>query len=178
MLAQMLVGDRIKRTRPYIKSAKPEQKRHEKHRHHRDATHGCAQDSANYHPPCAFGQMPKHKYGHRSQGHAQPGHKSHEVGAEKFVRTNPRPQGCDHSEDQANDQRPLLDGLDHRRRHQVQITQRSRVHFGSSWTGLASGTGKVAPEPGSWNCGGWEGTGCPAGTSAVEASWLNCRARM
>ena len=38
--------------------------------------------------------------------------------------------------------------------------------------------GNVAPEPGSWNCGGSDGTFCPAGTSAVVAPWLNCSARI
>ena len=44
-------------------------------------------------------------------------------------------------------QRPLLDGFHHRRRHQVEFAQGSRGHFGSSCSGLVSITGNVAPEP-------------------------------
>ena len=38
-------------------------------------------------------------------------------------------------------------------------------------------TGRVAPDPGSRNLGGSEGIFCPAGTSAMVAFWLSCRAR-
>ena len=44
--------------------------------------------------------------------------------------------------DHAHHQRTLPNGLHHRRRHQVQIAQGNRAHFGSSCAGLVSHTGQ------------------------------------
>ena len=109
--------------------------------------------------------MAEHENRHRPQSYSQPRHEGQQVSAEEFVGAKPCAQSGDDSENQPIDQRALLDGFHHRRRHQVGVAQGSRAHFGSSVRGLVSAgstTGRVAPEPSSLNCGGSEGTFCPA----------------
>src|SRR5438067_8984688 len=122
--------------------------------------------------------MPEHENRHRSQSHAQPRHVAQQIGTKKLLRPKPCAQKRDESESHADQPRTLLDGLDHWRRHQVQIMRGNRAHFVSSCVLFTCGTGSVAPEPGSSNFGGCDGTVWPAGTSAGVAPWLNCRARM
>ena len=178
MLAKVRVRNRIERPGPHVKTGQPEQEGNEQQGHQRNAAHGRSHDAANHHTPSAAGQMPDHENRHRSQGHPQPGHETEQVGTEELVRAHPGQDRRDGGENQTDPERSPPDGLQHLRRRQVHRVQGGGAHFDSSAAGEAdsgTGTGKVAPDPGSSKRKAPEGTVCPAGTSAIVASWLNCR---
>src|SRR5208337_3992066 len=125
-------------------------------------------------------QVVKHQDGHASERKAKPEHEAGEVSGIKTFGCKVSPGNGSNGSDRANDERPLLHGLGHGRGHQVRLIHGGRGHLGSSSVAAVGGAtcGSVAPLPMSRNCGGGDGTFCPAGTSFEVAFWLSCRARM
>ena len=145
----------------------------------RHSTHGRTQDAPDDDSPAAAGEVANHDNRHGAESDAQPAHKAEQVGAIELVGPNEGEDDGDNAEDDADDQGPLRNGLDHWRRCQIELFYGRRAHFPSPVLESVSGrtTGMVAPEPGSRNFGGSDGIFWPAGTSAIVAFWLSCRAR-
>ena len=117
--------------------------------------------------------MANHEDRHGTEGDPEPAHKSEQVAAIKLVRVHDGEDDGSNRENDADHQRALIDPLYDRRSRQIELVGGHRAHFSTLFcpSDFSSGmkTGSVAPEPGSANFGGCDGTFCPAGTSFMLA---------
>src|SRR5438270_10238021 len=148
--------------------------RDEEKRHKRQHIHCSLKLTANHHPPCTTREVLNHQEGHSAERNPEPQHESQQIRAEELLaggwqkRQNQRGD----TEKQANAKRALQNRVRDFWCCEFSGIGAHRAHFCSScWVDCGSGTGKVAPDPGSSISGAGDGTGCPA-TSACAACWL------
>ena len=86
--------------------------------------HGRAHHAADDHTPRALGQVTQHQNGHRAKRHSQPHHEAQQIGLHELLVIPISGSGGERGEQQPDDQRPLSDRANNRRRGQIQIVGR------------------------------------------------------
>ncbi len=116
------------------------------------------EDAAAHQSPLTARQVLEHQQPERAEGHPQAEQKPDQPRAEELLGVGERADDAGRERDAAHNERPLLQPVQHGSVGNREVCR----HF--SCTGAPAGLGTRV--------------GSPPGTSAVDALWLNCSARM